>query len=314
VLIGPEQRGGKPFDASTFQWTEVLDRTRGDQLDLGRWGVWGVERYRYALLARTFGRKVRHPRKRDFEYNMAISNARCSELTTGPYRQLPGLLKIIAADPVRWARGLVVIRIGINSLSGAEELDEYARTGLTPEVEQRLDGCVDFIEEAIRALRSEQAGIRVALVGIAEDINGPGQRDRWRSAGEVPNIRRVLDHFDSRLTRIADADPSIAFVEDRRWWQHHFGGRDEDGTPRLRALNLGGERSVTNSLGNHPSNAVLEDGHAGTVVNGLWTNHLIQRLNDEFGLGVRPLLDAEIADLADPDGSYGVSPPRETKP
>jgi hypothetical protein len=41
TLADPSLRGG-PYRATTWQWTEVLARLRGDQIDSGEWGAWGT--------------------------------------------------------------------------------------------------------------------------------------------------------------------------------------------------------------------------------------------------------------------------------
>jgi hypothetical protein len=78
-------RGGR-FAASTFQWTEALARMRGDQLDLGEWGVHGM-RGRVAAAIEWVGLaptveswgwgEVRAPKKRDHRYNFAYSGDGC---------------------------------------------------------------------------------------------------------------------------------------------------------------------------------------------------------------------------------------------
>lgn len=303
----PEARGGVAFRAVTLQWTEILERLRSREVDLGAWGVWGTRR-RYALLRRVVRLETRYPMKEDFRNNMALSGARCEDLTSGLSRQVSPLLGILRREPEAWSRGIVVIRIGINSMGRADQLDQYAETGLDAAARSSVDDCMEHISSTIRSVRSVSPNVKLALVGVAEDPNGAGNADRWRSPTALSRIRQVLDYFDERLTALAAFDPAAVFVEDRAWWVERFGGRDGAGSLAPKSVSLGGPTSVTNSVGDHPTHAVTADGHAGTVTNGLWLNHLVSRLNQRFGLGLTPLSDGEIAYLVDPVGALGIAP------
>jgi len=304
----PDLRGGR-FRSSTLQWTEILAARRGDEVDLGPWGLWGTRR-RWALLRRFLGLDFRWPMKQDFRHDLALSGAGCSDLTEGLGRQLPPLLSILRADPSAWSRGAVIIRIGINSVGRPQDLDRYAVAGLDAMAREAVEACVEYIESAVHSIRDVSADVAVALVGIAEDPNGARSADRWQSPVALARIREVLDYFDTRLAALAASDVRAAFVEDRAWWVGRLGGRDATGVLVPKSVSLGGTTSVTNSVGDHPRNAITADGHAGTVVNGLWVNHLLDVMNRELGFSITPLSDAEIAALADPTGAFGIAPPR----
>jgi hypothetical protein len=131
IRLSPSARGGVAYDPHTLQWTEILARLRSAEVDLGEWGTWGT-RHRYAILHRLVGRAGRAPAKMDFRYSMALSGATCADLTTGRGRQVQPLADIIGANAARWSRGVVVVRIGINSI-GNTALDRHARNGLDAE-------------------------------------------------------------------------------------------------------------------------------------------------------------------------------------
>jgi len=310
ILLAEELRGGPEFHDVTFQWTESLQRLRGDQVDLGPWGEWGGRR-RYTLLRRLVGLPGRSPRKEDFENNLAISGARCEDLTTGVTQQVMPLTDIMRRDPASWQRGLVVIRIGVNSLESSEQIAEYARSGLTSSARAAVDACVAHIREAVRRLREVQPRVGVALVGLADDLNWVPLVQRWHSAPEVERVRAVLDYFDAEMQRLAQESPPAVFVDDRAWWTLYWGDRAPDGVPDYRAVSLGGRESITNTQGDHPRNGVVADGHAGTICNALWARHMIERVDEVLGLGISPPLDAEIADLVDPSGDLGLAPADE---
>jgi hypothetical protein len=52
---------------------------------------------------------------------------------------------------------------------------------------------------------------------------------------------------------------------------------------------------ITNTQGDDPKNAVVNDGHAGTIWNGLWAAALIDLVNLEFGMNIAPISRSEIA-------------------
>ncbi|MEJ7747317.1 MAG: hypothetical protein WKF61_11365, partial [Luteimonas sp.] len=71
-----KERGGARRP-QTFQWTEVLARMRGHELDLGAWVTWG--RPGFVARAREWVRLPggRAPKKQDYRYNFANSGAAC---------------------------------------------------------------------------------------------------------------------------------------------------------------------------------------------------------------------------------------------
>ncbi|AOO82264.1 hypothetical protein [Bosea vaviloviae] len=71
---GSADRGGA-FRARTFQWTEVLARLRGNELNPGPWVRWG-QPGRVAWLRGAIGLHAgRTPRKEDYLYNFASPTA-----------------------------------------------------------------------------------------------------------------------------------------------------------------------------------------------------------------------------------------------
>lgn len=302
-------RGGA-WRSTTLQWTEVIGRLRADQIDLGRWDTWGTQRgwggvvgqvQDYVGLARQF------PRKQDYEYNMARSGATCEHLNEGPRRQVPRLLALMARDPGRWQRGVVVVRIGINDIGVVDALERQAKDPTAGNVLAQIDNCVLHIRQAVEVVRARQRGVRIVLVGIFNNAHWVPNHTRWRSAAEQSNILNALTRFDDALRAIASATPGVAFFDDQAWFAHHWGGRDDSGRPAYKTLMFGPKFAVGNTQGDHPSNAILEDGHAGTIWNALWAQALVDLMNDRFGTAIGPLTAAEMAAVADPQGTFGMS-------
>ncbi|RZA32964.1 MAG: SGNH/GDSL hydrolase family protein [Lysobacteraceae bacterium] len=292
--IESRMRGGA-YRKGSLQWTEVLDRLRGHDLDLGPWGMYGYRRM-LARAGRVFGAAPRSPRKQDFRYNFALTGAGCGDLLDGPQAQVRQLLALMEREPTRWRNGIVVIRIGVNSFGGAEALEDLARDPAASDTRQAIAGCVASLERSVELLHAREAGLRIVLVGIFNNAHWPANLDRWHSPAMLANIQVGLDAFDAPLRKIAAADRRIAFFDDRAWFAGHWGSRDAAGLPAYRDLQLPGLR-VSNASGDEPHHAVLEDGHAGTAWNACWAQSLVELLNTRFHARIKPITDAEIVAL-----------------
>ena len=291
---GSPDRGGRLRD-TTYQWTEAISALRGGVFDLGEresTGTWA----RVATVLRSVGFEARAPRKTDHRYNFAVSGHGCDDLMGGPSRQVPELIRLMNEDPVRWRRGVVVIRIGVNTFGKGAELDRLARDPRDPAVVRTIDTCVSQIRSAVDAIAGAHPGTRVVVVGIFDNRHWAAYLNRWRGPAEQVNISAGLDRFDHALQRFVADRPHVAFFDDRAWFASQWGGRDAQGIPAYRTVSFGSLK-VSNSTGDEPFHATLADGHAGTVWNLLWAQSLIDLLNQRFGLGVAPLTEAEMVPL-----------------
>ena len=295
---GSPKRGGA-FRASTFQWIEVLARLRGREVDPGPWGVWGT-RGRIATLQEWFGLKGRAPRKEDYRNNFAISGAGCNTLMEGMSREAPRLLTLMDRDPIAWRRGVVVLRMGVNSFGLFESLELLAHDAQAPSVLSEIDTCIGHIRATVALIHSRHPATRFVLVGILDNSHWPEYFDHWQTPRALSNIDAGLDRFDQALKAMAASDPHrLAFFDDRAWFAERWGGRDERGKPAYKSLKLTSGLEVTNTSGDDPSNAVVADGHAGTVWNVLWAQSLVRLLNKDFDARIAPISDAEVAGFID---------------
>jgi len=304
LLRGPTSRGGT-YRSVTYQWTEIWMRLRGNEVDLGAWGIWG-SRWKIARVVQGLGVAARAPRKQDYEYNFAVSGARCGHLLDEGYPQVPSLLRVTNRDRERWAQGIVIIRIGINSFGLTNQLDEYGTRGLDASARERVMNCVSAIERTVQLIRSRYPMVHIVLVPISDDTNLASNLDRWRDPAALARIDAVLSLFEDQLRAMAERDPRMAFLDERGWFRQQWGSRSSDGAPAYRSISLGGPVPVTNSMGDHPRHLTLSDGHAGTVSNGLWLMNLVELLNARWALGLTPITGDEIARLADPEGRLGL--------
>jgi hypothetical protein len=292
---GSPERGGV-HRTQTLQWTEILSRLRGGQLDLGPWGTLG-SRGSMARLQQWLCLPSRAPKKEDFLHNFAVSGAVCEDLLTGPSRQSQPLVRLMDQQPQKWKQGLVVIRIGANSFGKADSLSKLAQDPAAPEVRAKIDDGLSDIRGAVALIRDRHPQTRLVLVGIFDNANWPKYFGRWHSPTELTNIAAGLDRFDDALRVISARDGRCAFFDDRAWFKCHWGARSATGRPDYAKVMLANGFEVTNSAGDDPHHAVLNDGHAGLAWNFLWVQSLVELLRARFEMALAPIEDGEIRRL-----------------
>jgi hypothetical protein len=187
-LADPGRRGGS-YRATTWQWTEVLARLRGDQIDLRRMGRLGNRRVS-RLFRRSFWFLARTPRKDDYRYNFAVSGASCSQLMGHPLRQAIRLVDLMNTEPQAWRGGIVLIRIGVNDVGGHDVLDELSRDPTASRPAALINACIGAIGEAVALIRKQHPDTYVVLVGVLSNADWSVEFDNWQSAREIANIRR----------------------------------------------------------------------------------------------------------------------------
>ena len=297
-------RGGK-YHNVTFQWTEILARIRPSEVDLGQFGFWGSHNTIYRI--RKFLGLYARPRKQDFEYNFAVSGATCDTLAPQSFlRQSYLASSSINKHPGYWNNGLVIIRIGVNDFGQWRHLKNYVAGNITPQIKKPILNCIGRIHDTVSVIRATNKSVKIILLGIMDNSNWPPAMP-LDDAGHH-NINKVLDIYDDGLRSIARKDTNILFVEDRKWVEQIIGYWNSNKHIGYREINLGGKTNISNTAGDNPHNIILNDEHSSTVLNSLWIRHLFHKINDYFGIGFTPLLDSEIADLADPAGQFGIAP------
>lgn len=299
---GGPTRGGA-YRAGTFNWYEILARLRSDEIDTGAWGVYGT-RGRIARLIALLGLPSRAPRKQDYRYNFAVSGAGCEDLMDG-YREVPSLVALMDQDPAPWRTGVVVIRIGINSFGTQGSLQRLGRDPRDPQVAARIAGCERSLKAAVAAIHQRHPSVRIVLVGSFNDSNSAKHFDHAWTPTALANIDQALDAYDRSLLDMARADDRLAFFNDRAWYAARWGGRDARGRPAYRDLVLPGGIRISNTVGDSPTHATLEDGHDGVAWNAAWAQSMIVLLNARWGLGLTPITNDEIAALVKADVARG---------
>ncbi len=290
-------RGGR-YREQTFQWTEILDRLRNAEFDQGQWDTWGDSEL-VSIAKRLFGFSSRIPRKQDYEYNFSWSGAVCENLYKGASGQVPQLLNLIERDPELWQSGIVLIRIGINELGTREFLDRAASTGYAGEVADSVRSCLDWIEKAVESIRDRHPDLKIELFGLLNNTDWPPYFDFWRSPLAQQNIKAALDGYDDRLRALAAKDDKTAFFDDNAWFVRYWGGRDADGKPDYRSLEISENYSISNTQGDSPEHAIIGDGHSGTMANAVWVRDLVDFLNRQWSLNLPSIATNELIDIAE---------------
>ncbi|MBO9648068.1 MAG: SGNH/GDSL hydrolase family protein [Variovorax sp.] len=297
---GGYERGGALHDR-TFQWTEVLARLRGNELDFGPWMHWG--RPWWSAWARNLVGLLpsRTPIKEDYLYNFANSGAACKNLMGDGlgfrYPQVPRLLALMKEQPARWQNGVVVIYIGANDWNAY--LDVMARDPQAPELRRVIDYCTQQINRSIEAIHAAQPSARILIAGMTNQGDDPVEQGKYRDATSPPNIRKALASANDAFRKIAEADPKrVAFFDSDAWAVERWGIRGPNGEPDFKSVRLG-HLTVTHTQGDEPSNTMLADDHAGLAWNVLWAQSIVARLREAFGLPLTPISDDEAARFVD---------------
>lgn len=302
---GDDGARGGVHHATTWQWTEALQRLRGGWVDQGEWGRHGAPGA-VARAAGWVGLQARAPEKEDFRYNFAVSGARCESLMGGE-RQVPQLVDLMDEEPEAWRGGVVVIRIGVNSFGQSDSLERLAANPDDPELSATITRCISAMREAVRHLHQSHPQTRLVLVGIFDNSNIGEAALAPRAPVALRNIATALDRYDDALKAMAARDARIAFFDDRAWFASLWGTRSPDGRPRYRDVEIGGRLRISNTQGDAPSHAVLADGHAGSAWNALWAKALVDLINREFGASIPPVDEPGLLALLRP-GRRGARP------
>jgi hypothetical protein len=305
--FGSSQARGAAYRRGTFQWTEIL--AKSGQIDLGTWGVWGTKG-RIAQLQDFFNLSSRAPQKQDFENNFAASGARCENLMEGRLRQTPRLLELMDRSPGAWRTGVVVIRMGTNNFGDMNSLGKLAVDSRDAGVMQEIQRCIAKIEETMAMIHAKHPSVRFVLVGIFNNAEIAAFSDKWSGPNELNNIAAGLDVFDNGLKTLAKKFPATVFFDDRAWFRQYWGSRYPQYQAAPRSYKSPSGFEVTNSIGDHPGNLALTDGHAGLVANALWSRNLQLLMNQSLGTQLRVISDVEIRALYDNAVRVG----RESKP
>jgi hypothetical protein len=301
-------RRGGVYHEQTYQWTEVWNALRPQEVDFGPWGIWGT-RSKVASLRAVFGLPARVMKKNDFRYNFAKSGCRCDSLfDTYPF-QASSLLSLLEARPGLFDYGLVFIRIGINDFGQKKHLQAWAKTGLDKQAEETVGYCLEQIEKTVQSLLLAIPTINVILVDISHNYNAGFLSKDTFTPNDSDGVLAVLNHYTEGLKKNAGSNERVAYVDDV-WHRNRWGDRFQ-GNLQMEVF-FGGKHPIRNDRGDEPFNLTLNDGHASTVNNGLWLQHAIVEINRQLGLKLTEISELEILTLSDPENRFQMRPSRSS--
>ena len=289
-------RGGA-FHSVTYNWPALWNKFRSHTITMGAFDTWGTH-YRIAKIKHHLGLVGRAPKKLDYEYNYAVSGLRCESLLQGWPYQAKWLITRLKNNPEAWKNGIVVIRIGVNNLGSTKQLIQWGNTGLDDHANKVIDACISQIIEASDQILKTHPSIKIALLGMCRDCNITDTYTVWPTLTQITKRNTVLNHFDQKLMAYTQEKDRVLFIDDVKWLIKRYGDRHNE--PIKFATTLADKVSIVSAQGDHPSNLILADYHAGTVYNGLWLNNLIAQLNQGFQLDLTPLSEDEIYSVIAP--------------
>jgi len=285
-----KSRGGD-YHSVTFNWPALWDRFRPQEVHLGANGIWGTH-YRIARVKHWLGLTGRAPKKLDYEYNYAVSGLRCESLLQDWPYQARWLIKRLENDSEQWQNGVVVIRIGVNNLGSTKQLVRWGNTGLDDYAKEVVNTCVSQISDAIEQILASHRSVKIALLGMCRACNITDTYTVWPNLSQIDKRNTVLGSFDQKLITFAKHQDRVLFIDDVQWLIKRYGDRHNE--PIKFETTLADKTKIISQQGDHPSNLILADYHAGTVYNALWLNNLIDQLNIGYQLHLSPLSEEEI--------------------
>ncbi|MDZ4720807.1 MAG: GDSL-type esterase/lipase family protein, partial [Roseiflexaceae bacterium] len=265
---GSAPRGG-PYQATTFNWAELLVRYRG--VNLGAWGDYP------------------EPRRTGYAANWARSGATTdSVLSSGQHR---GVAEQIRRGEVR----LVFIWVGGNDI-GLTDLGTRIREGtISPtEQDQRRDRIVGNIAAVIRTLRAA-GDVRIVLAPVPDLTAVPVAIDGYGYDADPikqARLRAAIAAINDQLRQLALRE-GVVFHEVNQRLQESIAARMRGACVQVSSACL------TLTQGAAPTNMGLDAyWHPGTVVSGLVANAFMTMLNEQFGTTMVPFTDTELLQIA----------------
>ena len=278
-----DNRGGS-YGANTFNWIELLVRTRG--ANVGAWS--SVSRG--------------EPRRKGYEFDWA----RSADTSNAAATQANGILSQISAGKV----GYVIIQIGLNDFApwGAmPSLSIYNCPGVSiydcnlngVALTTRLNTTASNVNGAARLLNNATPG-RVIILAIPDyitlKVNPPSEIQTYTP--DTAKRQKIIDAF--------------AYVNSRIKAQAQVDGVHYMDYNALMLAELTARRNAQNDLqigialidfdarGDEPHHVLLGDSymHPGTAYNGLVANQVIRFMNLTFGSSLPELTDSEILSAA----------------
>lgn len=255
---------GLTYASTTLNWVEQLDKFR--DVNFGPWGSYG------------------EPRRTGYAYNWARTGATAASMIES------GQHIGIASQVKKGEVNLVIIAIGANDYAPYITPDGYDAlyAGTIPEARilQKKNRLIADVTTAIDTIR-DAGEVRMLLVTIPDWGHHLGVRVAFPLPEQRQAVSTIISETNADLREVAsERDIAILDMEDFYTSVFHEGPTE---------VTVGNETFSAVLPGDDPRSLFLEDGtHAGTVLNGLFANAVITKMNTLLGTTIRPFSQEEI--------------------
>ncbi len=250
---------------------ELLVQNRG--LNFGPWGTWD------------------EPRRTGYKYNWARSGATAESMIGS------GAHEALARQVADGEVSHVFIWIGGNEFATWNDTYANIYNGVLSgaELQARTRSIVADLTTAVDTLL--KAGpVSIVIVTLIDRGIAPDVAAQFPDADGRQYVTDAINFVDDGIRAMAAGRHDVAVVDGNAFALALRERIDQNGN-----LLVGGQSINIFGYGNEPHSGRLqdEDGHAGTVVSGLFANILfLEPFNRVFGTGLAPLTDEEILQAA----------------
>jgi phospholipase/lecithinase/hemolysin len=256
---------GYEYAPTTLNWVEQLVKSR--HMNFGTWQIWG------------------DVRRTGFAYNWSRTGATTESVLVN--EQAEGLASQIKQSEVN----IAIVYIGANDFAPYNTTDGYLPiyNGSISDsaLAEKIERVATNIETTILTL--QKAGkVQIFLVTVPDwnvslqvQVGFYDQEKRARVSGAVNAVNRKITLFARKH--------SLPVIDVNAFY------REQLQNAPLGSLTIGLEHVTLLIPGDEPHHAFLSDAvHPGTVVNGLFANYVITRLNQELGTNIALLEQSEM--------------------
>lgn len=254
---------GYEYAPTTLNWIEQLVKSRG--INFGLWNTWG------------------DIRRTGFEYNWSRTGATTTAAILNG--QHTGLAKQAAEGNVN----IVIICIGENDYFPFNETYSAIYNGILIDksLADTINNTTDNIETIINTIRQAKKA-NIILVTIPDsNINTAVQLVHQDAAGRQ-RVSNVINSVNQKIVDLA-RKYGLSVADANLFYRNLLNSAP------LGSIRVGTEDISLYIPGDEPHHAFLSDAvHPGAVLNGLFANYIISRMNEDFHTAIRPLSDEEI--------------------
>lgn len=256
---------GTQWEDTTLAWTELLEKYR--DFDLGAWG------------------NRSEPRRSGYEYNWARSGAEADDvINTGQHIGAAGQAQSGLVN-------VVYFQIGNNDFAYYRDgADIYSGALSGTALQDKLNNYVADVTEALDTLLASSPTLKVVFGNVADPGLSPYWQSQFPDSAKRQLVTDALNQVNAQISALATSRSNVVFFDQEEFAAGLLSSVDEEGN-----LVVGGEEITLMDNCDDPHCVTLNDDiHGGTVIEGLFANAVIQKINTALGTSVPLFSDAEI--------------------